>query len=75
MLGLYTDGLIERRPDTSIDTGLSRLCDSFFLGHPEEVCAAVMAGLIGPDPVDDDVALLLLNRTSTGEDPDGDRVR
>jgi phosphoserine phosphatase RsbU/P len=64
LLSFYTDGLVERRHDTSIDVGLGRLCKALHLGHPEVVCAVVMAELIGPDPAEDDVALLLLSRTS-----------
>jgi sigma-B regulation protein RsbU (phosphoserine phosphatase) len=62
LLCLYTDGLVERRTDTSIDAGLDRLCDALFLGPPDRVCAVVMAELIGREPVADDVALLMVRR-------------
>lgn len=61
VLCLYTDGLIERR-DQHIDENLARLCDSIVPGPPDQVCATVMAELIGRDPVPDDVALLVLRR-------------
>jgi phosphoserine phosphatase RsbU/P len=61
LLCFYTDGLVERR-DRPIDGCLAELCDSLFPGPPEAVCSAVMAALIGREPIDDDVALLTLRR-------------
>jgi hypothetical protein len=61
LLCFYTDGLIERR-DVSIDTNMRRLCESIVPGPANEVCAAVMASLIGREIVSDDVALLTLRR-------------
>jgi phosphoserine phosphatase RsbU/P len=61
LLCLYTDGLVERR-DASINAGIGRLCDVVRPDHPEAVCAAVMAALIGREPMQDDVALLVLRR-------------
>jgi hypothetical protein len=61
VLCFYTDGLIERR-DSSINSGISRLRDAVYAGPPEEVSAAVMAALIGREPAEDDVALLLIRR-------------
>lgn len=61
VLCLYTDGLVERR-DSRIDTNLARLCASVVPGPPEQVCAAVMAELVGREAVCDDVALLTLRR-------------
>ncbi|MEV5704186.1 GAF domain-containing SpoIIE family protein phosphatase [Actinoallomurus sp. NPDC052274] len=58
----YTDGLVERRR-ASLDTGIGRLCDAVRPDAPEKVCAAVMAALIGREPMQDDVALLVLRRT------------
>lgn len=62
LLCLYTDGLIERR-DTSVDTTLARLCATVEPGPPDAICAAVMAAMIGREPVRDDVALLAVRRT------------
>jgi phosphoserine phosphatase RsbU/P len=62
VLCLYTDGLIERR-DTATDTNVARLCDAIVPGPPDEVCAAVMAALVGREAVPDDVALLTLRRS------------
>ena len=42
----YTDGLIERH-DEPVDVGLERLRRVFHAGPPDEVCASVMAQLIG----------------------------
>lgn len=61
VLCFYTDGLVERR-DIRIDANLARLCASVVPGPPEQVCAAVMAELIGRETVRDDVALLTLRR-------------
>jgi serine phosphatase RsbU (regulator of sigma subunit) len=61
LLCFYTDGLVERR-DRPIDACLTKLCATLFPGPPEAVCAAVMAALIGRDPINDDVALLTLRR-------------
>jgi sigma-B regulation protein RsbU (phosphoserine phosphatase) len=63
LLCLYTDGLVERR-DRPIDAGLAKLYESVFPGPPDEVCGAVMAALIGREPVEDDVAILALRRES-----------
>ena len=62
LLCLYTDGLIERR-DTPVDTTLARLCETVEPGPPDAICAAVMAAMIGREPVRDDVALLAVRRT------------
>jgi putative methionine-R-sulfoxide reductase with GAF domain len=63
VLCLYTDGLIERR-DVPVETTLSRLYEAVEPGPPDMVCAAVMSALIGREVVPDDVALLVLRRTS-----------
>jgi serine phosphatase RsbU (regulator of sigma subunit) len=60
-IACYTDGLIERRSE-SIDLGLERLRAAFRAGHPERVCASVMAQLIGSADVEDDTALLVFRR-------------
>jgi phosphoserine phosphatase RsbU/P len=62
VLCLYTDGLVERR-GTSTDANILRLCEAAVPGPPEEVCAAVMAELVGQEAVPDDIALLTLRRT------------
>ncbi|WP_205718106.1 PP2C family protein-serine/threonine phosphatase [Actinomadura soli] len=62
LLCFYTDGLVERRGD-DLDDGISRLCDAVYPGPPEAVGAAVMNALIGKQPTDDDVALLLMRRS------------
>lgn len=65
-LVLYSDGLIERR-DESIDTGVERLADAVArLAHlpPDEMSAALVREL-GADRVStDDVAVLVLRRTT-----------
>ena len=59
----YTDGLIER-PDEPIDVGLERLRRALHAGPPDEVCASVMAELIGSRTVHDDTALLVFRRVA-----------
>ncbi|HUY50085.1 MAG TPA: PP2C family protein-serine/threonine phosphatase [Streptosporangiaceae bacterium] len=60
---LYTDGLVERR-DRPIDDGIARLCAAIAAGDPEAACASVMAAMADDTPHSDDVAVLMLHRTS-----------
>jgi phosphoserine phosphatase RsbU/P len=57
----YTDGLVERRTET-IDHGLERMRRVLHPGPVEDVCTAVMAELVGREPVQDDTALLVFRR-------------
>jgi len=66
LLGLYTDGLVERRGRT-LDEGLDVLCDVVVPGPPERLCADVMATLVGNQPPDDDITLLLMRRRVDNE--------
>jgi serine phosphatase RsbU (regulator of sigma subunit) len=50
LLGFYTDGLIERRGQP-IDHGLDQLCQAVAAQPPDAACAAVMAALVGAEPV------------------------
>lgn len=61
LLCFYTDGLVERRT-TSLDVGLMRLCDAVVARPVESVSASIMGKLVGDDPPDDDIALLVLRR-------------
>ena len=61
LLCFYTDGLVER-PDVPLDEGLASLCQAVTAEPPEDVCAAVMAAMVGTESVRDDVALLVLRR-------------
>jgi phosphoserine phosphatase RsbU/P len=63
LFGLFTDGLVERRGEP-IDAGLAKLRQTIFLGHPDTVCAAVMASLLRHEATEDDVALLMVCRTA-----------
>jgi hypothetical protein len=66
---LYTDGLIERRGQ-SLTVGLERLSRAVFAGPAESVCAAVMSDLVGVQPPDDDIAVLVIRRPdATRTDP------
>ena len=62
----YTDGLVERR-HRPISDGIAALEKSMFGGHAESVCARVMADLVGDEPVDDDVAVLVMRRLPVDE--------
>lgn len=66
LLFFYTDGLVERR-DRVIDEGLQRLCATLTTGPAEDVCAWVMARLIGLDPPADDIAILAISRRNVAE--------
>ncbi|HEY6739395.1 MAG TPA: GAF domain-containing SpoIIE family protein phosphatase [Actinopolymorphaceae bacterium] len=57
----YTDGLIERR-GRSLDTGLDQLCRLVVPEPVEQLCATVMARLVGADPPGDDIAVLACHR-------------
>jgi serine phosphatase RsbU (regulator of sigma subunit) len=61
LLCFYTDGLVER-PETPLDEGLAGLCQAVAAEPPEDVCAAVMAAMVGAEPARDDIALLVLRR-------------
>jgi serine phosphatase RsbU (regulator of sigma subunit) len=64
-LVLYTDGLIERRNQRSLDQGFAMLADSVraSLPDPDTACEAILDALLGEEPPNDDVALLVM-RTS-----------
>ena len=62
VLCLYTDGLVERR-GIPLDDRFDLLCGAVELEAPESVCAKVMGRLIGADPPNDDVTLLVVRRT------------
>lgn len=53
----YTDGLVERGTE-DIDEGLGRLVKAVVHGSCEDVCADVMAKLVGSAPASDDIAVL-----------------
>ena len=61
VLVFYTDGLVERRGEL-IDVGIGRLGASIAAAPADEVCAAVMAKLVGSESPTDDMALLVLRR-------------
>ena len=62
VLCLYTDGLVERR-GIPLDDRFDLLCGAVELDAPESVCATVMGRLIGADPPNDDVTVLVVRRT------------
>jgi serine phosphatase RsbU (regulator of sigma subunit) len=60
----YTDGLVERR-GLGIDEALEGLCEAVARFHgcdPEELLDGLLADLIGERLLQDDVALLALQR-------------
>ena len=61
VLCLYTDGLVERR-GTPLGAGIERLRDAVFAGGAESLCAGVMTTMIEPEPMSDDVAVLVVRR-------------
>jgi phosphoserine phosphatase RsbU/P len=70
-LCLYTDGLVERRGEP-IDDGVARLCralgpassDALAQDSVDAACARIMQALVGREAVRDDIALLVIRRTS-----------
>ena len=61
LLCFYTDGLIER-PEVPLDEGLASLCQAVTAEPPEDVCASVMAAMVGAESARDDIALLVFRR-------------
>jgi anti-sigma regulatory factor (Ser/Thr protein kinase) len=60
LLVLYTDGLVERR-DVAVETGMSRLAGLVGqrdVGDLESLCDVVLAGMLGGEAPEDDVAVL-----------------
>ncbi|GAB1510793.1 SpoIIE family protein phosphatase [Actinophytocola sp. KF-1] len=60
LAAFYTDGLVERR-GVDIDLGLELLRATVRPGAPEDVCAKVMAALVGSNPPGDDIALVAVH--------------
>ena len=70
LLCLFTDGLVERRTgDIEQDLERLRRVLSAEVVSAEIACADVMASLIGDNPAEDDVALLILRRVTEQTDP------
>ena len=63
LVTFYTDGLVERR-HADIDVRLEQLRATVYPGEPEAVCARVMADLVGGEPADDDIALVVVHHTT-----------
>jgi anti-sigma regulatory factor (Ser/Thr protein kinase)/putative methionine-R-sulfoxide reductase with GAF domain len=60
ILMLYTDGLVERRGEPLVD-GLSQLLEVVRDARSaEQACAHAMAGLVPPEGLDDDVAVVAI---------------
>lgn len=58
---LYTDGLVERR-DVALDVQLDRLTRTVTYGAADKVCSATIAGMMAGEPVNDDVAVLCVQK-------------
>ena len=64
VLVLYTDGVVERRGE-GLDVGLERLRAAVSADEPEGVCRTVMREMVGSYRPEDDVALVVVQRTET----------
>jgi GAF domain-containing protein/anti-sigma regulatory factor (Ser/Thr protein kinase) len=66
---LYTDGLVERRGER-LATRRARLHDAAAAApaEPDLLCEALIARMLDGQPPDDDVAVLALQRTPTGDE-------
>jgi serine phosphatase RsbU (regulator of sigma subunit) len=60
---MYTDGLVERR-DEPLDAGLDRLRAIVSADSPPRVTREIMRTLIGDEAPADDIALLVVQRTT-----------
>jgi hypothetical protein len=63
VLAMYTDGLVERR-DEPLDVGLDRLRAVVSADSPPRVTREIMRTLIGDEAPADDIALLVVQRTT-----------
>jgi serine phosphatase RsbU (regulator of sigma subunit) len=70
VLCFYTDGLIERR-DVPLDARVRQLTEAVAVGPADQVCARIMASLVGPETSSDDVAVLVVRRLPGGLPNDG----
>jgi serine phosphatase RsbU (regulator of sigma subunit) len=61
-LVLYTDGLVERRTERSVDEGMSELALSVpaDISDPDDTCQLILERMLGQAPPLDDVALLVM---------------
>lgn len=64
VVAFYTDGLVERR-GVDIDKGLELLRRTVRPGPADDVCARVMATLVGTTPPSDDIALVTVHHTAS----------
>lgn len=62
LLALFTDGLVERRGQ-NLDTQLEKLRQAITPLAPETACARIMATLVGDQPANDDIALLVIRHS------------
>jgi hypothetical protein len=63
-LVLYTDGLIEVAGE-SLDRGLARLCEAVEVVEPDlEAFASRLLSQVGPDEARDDIAMVVIRRSS-----------
>jgi serine phosphatase RsbU (regulator of sigma subunit) len=66
---MYSDGLIERR-NLVIDDNIEKLRRTVTANTPESVCTDIMRRLIGYEPPEDDVAVLVIRRNEiSGPEP------
>jgi putative methionine-R-sulfoxide reductase with GAF domain len=63
LVTFYTDGLVERRGE-DIDERLEQLRAAVHPDEPEAVCARVMAEMVGGQPANDDIALIVVHHTT-----------
>jgi serine phosphatase RsbU (regulator of sigma subunit) len=63
LIAFYTDGLVERR-DKPIDDGMALLRQAVTADGAATVCAQIMETMVGTHPAQDDVALLVMRRTT-----------
>jgi serine phosphatase RsbU (regulator of sigma subunit) len=66
---MYSDGLVERR-NIVIDDNIEKLRRTVTANTPESVCTDIMRRLIGYEPPEDDVAVLVIRRNEiSGPEP------
>ena len=66
VIAFYTDGLVERRGE-SLDEGLERLRQATSPGPASRVAADIARRVIGRTVLQDDVALVVMERAGNGD--------
>lgn len=62
-------GSLEVQSSVGVPSAVARLCGAVTTRSPEAACSAIMAALVGNEPVRDDIALLAFRRLPIQSEP------